>query len=74
MVVGIDRELGPRLHGAADVVVVEIEARRVGVDLQGRPCPDRFRDDGVHVDVVRGTLADHASGGVKQDVDVRVLD
>src|SRR5262245_5117552 len=71
--VSIDRELDAGCDGLADMLVLEVQAFRVAVDLQHRTGTLRCGDDGVDVDVVGFAPLQHAAGGMEQDVGVGIL-
>ena len=72
--VGVDRDERPGVRRRLDVDVAEVEAVRVGVDLQCGPVLDGRFDQGVDVRVHPLAPVDQPARGMTEHVDQGVAD
>src|SRR5579875_1396113 len=74
MGVGIDGDLDAFLARPVEIAPVQVEARRVGVDLNTDPMLGRSVDYGVEVDRIAFSAQEQAPGGMTDDIDVGMGD
>jgi hypothetical protein len=70
--VGADGDVNAQLPGAPGVGVVQVEPRRIRVDLDGLAVSFRGLEDLLQVDGIRRALADQPAGRVREDAHARM--